>query len=51
MDLTIAEKRGLIECITELVNINVLSREDRDDIFWICMRACGRELWKMRMEA
>ena len=51
MDLTMAEKHDLIERITELANINVLSREDRDKIFWVCMGACGRELARMRMEA
>lgn len=51
MDLTMAEKRDLIERITELANINVLSREDRDNIFWVCMGACGMELSKIRMGA
>lgn len=50
MELTMAEKRDLIERITELVKNNVLNREDRDDIFRVCMVACDRELAKIRME-
>ena len=33
MDLTMAEKRDLIERITELVKNDILNKEDRDDIF------------------
>lgn len=50
MEMTMAEKRDLIERITELVKNNVLNREDRDDIFRVCMVACDRELAKTRME-
>lgn len=39
MVLTAAEKLNLIERITELVNIDVLNREDRDTIYWVCLVA------------
>lgn len=50
MELTMAEKRDLIERITELAKHDILNREDRDDIFRICLVACDREMAKMRME-
>ena len=50
MEMTMAEKRDLIERITELVKNNVLNRKDRDDIFRVCMVACDRELAKIRTE-
>ena len=50
MDLTMAEKRDLIERITELVKADVLKKEDRDDIFRVCLVACDREMAKMRRE-
>ena len=48
MDLTMAEKRDLIERITELAKIDVLKKEDRDDIYRVCLVACDREMAKMR---
>lgn len=48
MVLTAAEKLNLIERITELVNIDVLTREDRDTIYWVCLVACGREMAKIK---
>ena len=33
MDLTMAEKRDLIERITELVKNDILNKEDRDEIY------------------
>ena len=51
MDLTMAEKRDLIERITELVKADVLKKEDRDDIFRICLVACDREMARMKKEA
>ena len=48
MDLTMAEKRDLIERITELVKADVLNRNDRDDIYRICLCACDREMAKMK---
>lgn len=50
MDLTMAEKRDLIERITELTKIDVLKKEDRDDIYRVCLVACDREMAKMRRE-
>ena len=50
MDLTTAEKRDLIERITELAKYDVLKKEDRDDIFCVCLVACDREMAKMRKE-
>lgn len=44
MKLTMAEKRDLIERVTELVKADVLKKEDRDDIFRVCLVACDREL-------
>ena len=48
MDLTMAEKRDLIERITELAKIDVLKKEDRDDIYRICLVACDREMARMK---
>ena len=50
MDLTMAEKRDLIERITELVKNDILNKEDRDDICRVCMVACDRELAKLKEE-
>ena len=50
MDLTMAEKRDLIERITELVKNDILNKEDRDDIYRVCMVACDRELAKLKEE-
>ena len=47
MDLTMAEKRDLIERITELVKNDILNKEDRDNIFRVCFAACSRELAKL----
>ena len=50
MELTMAEKRDLIERITKLVKNDVLNRSDRDDIYRVCMVACDRELAKLKEE-
>ena len=50
MDLTAAEKRDLIERITELTKYDVLKKEDRDDFYRVCLVACDREMAKMRKE-
>ena len=50
MDLTMAEKRELIERVTELAKIGVLKKEDRDDIYRVCLVACDREMAKMKEE-
>ena len=44
MGLTMAEKRDLIERITELVKNDILNKEDRDNIFRVSLAACGRDL-------
>ena len=48
MDLTMTEKRDLIERITELTKYDVLKKEDRDDIYRVCLVACDREMAKMK---
>ena len=48
MDLTMAEKRDLIERVTELVKYDVLKTEDRDDIYRVCLVACDREMARMK---
>jgi len=50
MELTMAEKRDLIERVTDLVKNDVLNREDRDDIYRVCLAACDRELAKLKEE-
>ena len=50
MQLTMAEKRDFLERIRTLVLQDVIQREERDDIFRICMSACYRELAKLKME-
>ena len=50
MELTMAEKRDLIDRITDLAKYDILNREDRDDIYRVCLAACGRELAKMKEE-
>ena len=47
MELTMAGKRDLIERVTELVKNDILNKEDRDDIFRVCLAACGRDLAKL----
>ena len=44
LELTMAEKRDLIERITELVKNDILNKADRDNIFRACLAACSREL-------
>lgn len=48
MDMTMAEKRDLLERIRELALIDVLKREDRDDIYRVCMAACDREMANLK---
>lgn len=50
MQLTMAEKRDLIEWVTELVKADVLNKADRDDIFRVCLSACDRELSKLHQK-
>ncbi len=48
MELTMTEKRNLIEHVKVLALNDILTREDRDDIIRICLVACDRELAKMK---
>ena len=50
LELTMAEKRDLIERITELVKNDILNKQDRNDIFRVCLAACSRELAKLKEE-
>ena len=49
-ELTMAEKRDFLERIREMVMQDVIQKDDRDDIFRVCMAACDRELAKMKKE-
>lgn len=48
MDLTAFEKRDLIGRVTELAKINVIKKQDRDDIYRICMVACDHAIAEMK---
>ena len=50
MQLTIAEKRDFIERIRTLVMQDVIQKEERDEIYRVCMAACYRELAKLKEE-
>ena len=52
MKMTKAQKHDLLERIETLSKIDVLTREDRDDIYRICLAACSRALarWKEERE-
>lgn len=50
MDMTMAEKRDLLERIRQLALIDVLKKEDRDDIYRVCMVACDREMARLKEE-
>ena len=47
-ELTQAEKREFIERITSMVTNNILNRDDRRDIYCVCLVACDREMAKIR---
>jgi len=49
-ELTTAEKREFIERMTEMIKNGILNRDDRRDIYCVCMVACDRELAKLRKE-
>ena len=49
-ELNMAEKRDLIERITDQVKHNVINRDDSRDIYCVCMAACDRELAKLKKE-
>lgn len=48
--LTMTEKRNLIERVTELVNNDILNRDDRRTIYCVCLVACDRERVKIKKE-
>ena len=50
MQLTISEKRDFIERIRTLVMQDVIQKEERDEIYRVCMAACDRELAKLKEE-
>ena len=50
MQMTMAEKRDLLERIRELALNDILKKEDRDDIYRVCLAACDREMAKMKEE-
>ena len=49
-ELTQAEKRDFIERMTSLIENNILNRDDRKEIYCVCMVACDRELAKIKRE-
>ena len=48
--LTMAEKHELIERITEMVKNDILNRDDRRDIYCVCLAACDREMARIKKE-
>ena len=48
--LSQSEKRDMIERLTSLIENNVLNRDDRKEIYCVCMVACDRELAKLKKE-
>ena len=50
MELTMDEKRSFLKQIRDLTLENVIRKEDRDDIYRVCLAACARELEKLRQE-
>ena len=48
--LTMSEKRDMIERITERVKNGILNRDDRREIYCVCMVACDRELGRIKKE-
>lgn len=50
MELTMAEKREFLERMRELTLNDILNREDRDEIYRVCLVACDREMASMKEE-
>jgi len=50
LQMTMAEKRDFLERIRELTLNDVIQKEDRDDIYRVCMVACDREMAKLKEE-
>ena len=49
-ELAMAERREFIEKMTEYVKGGILNRDDRKDIYRVCLAACERELANSRRE-
>ena len=49
-ELTKAEQREFIERMTELIRHGILNRDDRREIYIVCMVACDREMAKIGKE-
>ena len=50
MVLTDTEKENFLERIRALLEIDVIQRKERDEIYRICLVACGNEMARMRQE-
>ena len=50
MELSDAEKKDFLQRIEELLGIDVITTEVRDDIYKTLIVACGRALFARRME-
>ena len=50
MELTMEEKRDFLVRLRELVMNDVIQKEDRNEIFRVCLQACARELAKTTKE-
>ena len=50
MELTAAEKREFMERMNDLIKNGILNRDDRREIYCVCLAACDRELAKSRKE-
>lgn len=48
--LTDAEKAEFIERIVSLLQIDVIQKKERDEIYKICIAACGNEMARSRRE-
>ena len=50
LELTAAEKREFIERMAELIKNGILNRNDRREIYSVCLVACDREMAKISKE-
>ena len=49
-ELTMEEKQEFLERMREMIMTDILNREDRRQIYIVCLAACGREMGKLRKE-
>ena len=49
-ELTTAEKREFMERMESLIKNGILNRDDRRDIYCVCMAACSREMARIKEE-